>query len=52
MPISAIDGCTASHWEEVRSILTDAITRIKSAEFAVKLVSEVCGSDLIARLSS
>lgn len=40
MPISALDGCTAEHWAEVRSILTDSIEAIPDPKFAVRLVSE------------
>lgn len=36
MPISAIDGCEASHWEDVREILTDAAS---TANFECDLVS-------------
>ncbi len=36
MPISAIDGCLESHWEEVKAILTDAI---QSAGYEANLVS-------------
>lgn len=28
MPISAIDGCTAEHWSEVKAIIIDAIETI------------------------
>lgn len=37
MPISAIDGCDEAHWEEVRSIITDALSE---ENFDVKLVSD------------
>jgi hypothetical protein len=36
MPISALDGCTESHWADVQDILTDAI---ESAGFNGNLVS-------------
>lgn len=36
MPISAIDSCTETHWEEVKGILTDAI---ESAGYEANLVS-------------
>ena len=36
MPISAIDGCSEKHWEEVKGILTDAI---ESAGYEANLVS-------------
>jgi hypothetical protein len=37
MPISEIDGCPASHWAEVKSILIEAID---AAGFTAELVSE------------
>lgn len=37
MPISAIDGCSESHWGDVRSILDEAI---ESAGFEANLVSD------------
>ncbi|SOS36027.1 hypothetical protein CFBP6411_04670 [Pseudomonas syringae group genomosp. 3] len=40
MPISAIDGCAAEHWTEVKSILCDAIGDIEKFSFTAKLVSE------------
>jgi hypothetical protein len=40
MPISAMDGCPAEHWAEVKSIVTDAIEGVKSPQFVVRLVSE------------
>lgn len=40
MPISAIDGCTADHWAEVKNIICDAVTGIEGLTFVPKLVSE------------
>ena len=37
MPISAIDGCGESHWEQVRSIIKEALADL---DLAVELVSE------------
>jgi len=37
MPISEIDGCKESHWEDVREIIEDSIN---SAGFKANLVSE------------
>ncbi len=37
MPISALDGCSAEHWDEVQEILCDAIT---AAGFTPSMVSE------------
>jgi hypothetical protein len=40
MPISAIDGCSAEHWVEVKNIVSDAIKDIEEVSFVTKLVSE------------
>jgi len=40
MPISAIDGCSADHWLDVKSIIVDAIERIKDYNFRAALVSD------------
>jgi len=44
MPISAIDGCSEKHWQEVRRILADAATM---ADMDARLVSEGDDSELI-----
>lgn len=40
MPISAIDGCAADHWAEVKSIIVDAIDQIEKPKFKARLVSD------------
>ncbi len=40
MPISAIDNCSAEHWNEVKQILTDSIINIDNYQVNVKLVSD------------
>lgn len=40
MPISAIDGCPAEHWLEVKSIITEAVASIPDPVFTVRLVSD------------
>jgi len=40
MPISAIDGCTAEHWAEVKAIIAQAVDAIADPRFHVKIVSE------------
>lgn len=40
MPISAIDGCTADHWLEVKSIVIDAVKSIEYPIFSARLVSD------------
>jgi hypothetical protein len=44
MPISAIDGLSASHWEDVKAILREAI---EAAGFEADLVSETEESTII-----
>jgi hypothetical protein len=40
MPISAIDGCSAEHWLEVKAIITESIDSITDPKFVIKLVSD------------
>ncbi|MEX5566527.1 hypothetical protein Q1J55_01760 [Pseudomonas syringae] len=40
MPISAIDGCSADHWVEVKNIISESIASIDCYQIEVKLVSE------------
>jgi len=40
MPISSIDGCSAEHWIEVKSIITEAINSIDDYDFTINLVSD------------
>lgn len=40
MPISAMDGCSAEHWVEVKNIISDAVSSIEEVTFISKLVSE------------
>ncbi len=40
MPISAIDGCSAEHWSEVKAIITEAVEICPSPKIKVRLVSE------------
>ncbi|GFM60377.1 hypothetical protein PSCICG_15370 [Pseudomonas cichorii] len=40
MPISAMDGCTAEHWVEVKNIICEAVGDIEKLSFTTKLVSE------------
>jgi hypothetical protein len=44
MPISAIDGYSSSHWEDVKSIIVEAL---HDTGFEVELVSELEGNGLI-----
>ncbi|WP_137123973.1 hypothetical protein [Roseomonas sp. HF4] len=46
MPISAIDGCTAEHWIEVKTIIFEAI---KAANFVPNLVSDADDIGVIQR---
>lgn len=40
MPISAIDGCSAEHWDEVKNIITESVESITENKFLVSLVSD------------
>ena len=40
MPLSAMDGCTAEHWADVRAIIKESIGSIKDPIFDVKMVSD------------
>lgn len=40
MPISALDGCSADHWTDVKTIISDAVESIQQEKFIVKLVSD------------
>ncbi|MFH7042049.1 hypothetical protein ABT392_06975 [Paucibacter sp. JuS9] len=40
MPISAIDGCSAEHWAEVKILIQDAVEGIAEPKFQARLVSE------------
>jgi hypothetical protein len=40
MPISAIDGCPAEHWLDVKEIITQAVDSVADYDFKVKLVSD------------
>lgn len=46
MPISAIDGCTQEHWQEVLDILKDVIVELK---YVPNLVSDAEESGIIQR---
>ena len=46
MPISSIDNCTKEHWEEVKNILSEAIS---SANFKPCLVSDADDSGVIQK---
>lgn len=40
MPISAIDGLSAEHWAEIKTILQDSVESIESPKFVARLVSD------------
>ena len=40
MPLSPIDGCTASHWDDVQSIIKESVGSIQSVAFSVRMVSD------------
>jgi hypothetical protein len=49
MPLSAIDGCTADHWAEVKAVVTDAIECIAEPRFSVRLVSDADETGVIQK---
>lgn len=40
MPISPIDGCSAEHWADVRTIISQSVSSITEVSFSVTLVSD------------
>jgi hypothetical protein len=40
MPLSAIDGCSASHWNDVQSIIKESVATITDPVFATRMVSD------------
>lgn len=40
MPISPIDGCSAEHWTDVKSIVQEAVDTIEKPKFVTRLVSD------------
>lgn len=40
MPISAIDGCSVEHWNDVRNIIEDSVKSIDNWKVDVRLVSD------------
>jgi hypothetical protein len=40
MPISSIDGCSAEHWVEVKTIITESMECVEKYDISVKLVSD------------
>lgn len=40
MPISALDGCSAEHWSEVKDIIIEAVQSIREQQFITRMVSD------------
>jgi len=40
MPISPIDGCSAEHWSDVKTIISQSIASISEIPFSITLVSD------------
>lgn len=40
MPLSAIDGCSASHWSDVQSIIKESVSAIDEPKFTPRMVSD------------
>ncbi|BCP54242.1 hypothetical protein K32_28590 [Kaistia sp. 32K] len=49
MPISAIDGCSADHWLDVKNILIEAVSSVSSFKFNAVLVSDADDTGFIQR---
>ncbi len=49
MPIAAMDGLTAEHWSDVKSIIVEAVSTIKSPKFTTALVSDADESGVIQK---
>jgi nucleoside 2-deoxyribosyltransferase len=49
MPISAIDGCPAEHWIDVKNIIVDAVNSIQGLKFQTRLVSDADDVGVIQR---
>ncbi len=47
MPIAPIDGCSAEHWIEIKSIIVEAVNSIQEYDCQTKIVSEGDSSGLI-----
>jgi len=40
MPISAIEGCSAEYWYEVKNSITEVVEKISDHTFKVTMVSD------------
>ena len=49
MPISPLDGCSAEHWADVKTILKDSIESIDSPKFVTNLVSDASDVGIIQK---
>jgi hypothetical protein len=49
MPISAIDGCPAEHWAEVKAVVIEGVESIQDPHFTVRLVSDADESGVIQK---
>lgn len=49
MPLAEFDNCSASHWEDVRKIISTAVETLKSPSFSVRMVSEGDETGIIHR---
>jgi hypothetical protein len=49
MPIAEFDNCSADHWEEVRTIIGDAVEAVADPRFRVRMVSEGDETGIIHR---
>lgn len=49
MPISAIDGCPAEHWAEVKAVVIESVESIQKPRFTVRLVSDADETGVIQK---
>jgi hypothetical protein len=49
MPLAEFDNCSASHWDEVRSIIADAVEKISEPRFRARMVSDGDETGIIHR---
>jgi hypothetical protein len=49
MPLAEFDNCSAGHWEEVRSIIGDAVERLSEPKFRTRMVSDGDETGIIHR---
>ncbi|WP_377830305.1 hypothetical protein ACFKHW_17150 [Bradyrhizobium lupini] len=49
MPLAEFDNCSATHWDDVRKIISSAVETLRSPSFIVRMVSEGDETGIIHR---